>query len=106
MAFDLHAHLEHQHEWSELTFGPGIRTLAIIDHIKKELKEIEADPVDLKEWIDVIILAFDGAWRTGATPTQIIDALQAKQLKNESRSWPDWRTSDPNKAIEHNRSKD
>jgi hypothetical protein len=29
-----------------------------------------------------------------------------KNQKNETRRWPDWRTSDPEKAIEHDRSHD
>lgn len=99
--FDFLAHLQRQRDWSERTFGPGARTAGVCDHIRKELNEIEADPGDLKEWIDVVILGLDGAWRSGATPQQIIDAIVAKQTKNEGREWPDWRTSDPNKAIEH-----
>lgn len=95
------AHLAHQATWSEATFGPGPRTKGVCDHIRKELAEIEADPLDLKEWVDVIILAFDGAWRTGATPDEIIAAVKTKQARNEARTWPDWRTADPDKAIEH-----
>lgn len=97
-------HLAHQREWSRETFGPGSRTLGVLDHIRKELAEIEADPTDLAEWVDVIILAFDGAWRAGWEPQQIIDAIKAKQARNEARTWPDWRTADPDKAIEHDRS--
>lgn len=100
-AFDLLAHLQRQREWSERTFGPGPRTAGVVDHIRKELCEIEAAPGDITEWIDVVILALDGAWRAGARPQQIIDAIVAKQTKNEGRAWPDWRTADPNKAIEH-----
>ncbi|HCR1227040.1 TPA: DUF550 domain-containing protein [Pseudomonas aeruginosa] len=99
--FDLH--LERQRQFSERTFGPGSRAAGVVDHIRKELREIEEAPGDLAEWIDVVILALDGAWRTGATPAQIIDALLAKQAKNESRTWPDWRTAPADKAIEHNR---
>lgn len=95
------AHLQHQREWSERTFGPGARTLGVIDHIRKELSEIEADPTDLSEWADVIILAFDGAWRTGAEPQEIIAAIKAKQAKNEEREWPDWHEAPPDQAIEH-----
>lgn len=80
------SHLAHQREWSERTFGPGPRTLGLIDHIRKELVEIEDDPFDLGEWVDVIILAFDGAWRAGWEPQQIIDAIKAKQAKNEARN--------------------
>jgi hypothetical protein len=101
--FDFHAHLARQAAWSAKTFGPGPRTAGVCDHIRKELREIEADPTDLCEWIDVVILALDGAWRCGGTPEQIINAIVAKQTKNEGRNWPDWRTADPNKAIEHDR---
>lgn len=99
-------HIERQAEFSDRTFGPGTRTAGVLDHITKELDEIRKAPTDLSEWADVIILAFDGAWRTGAAPQAIIDAIVAKQEKNESRDWPDWRGQDPNKAIEHNRGGD
>jgi len=52
----------------------------------------------------VVILALDGAWRAGAEPQQIIDAIKAKQARNEARTWPDWRTASPDRAIEHDRS--
>lgn len=104
--FSFEQHLHRQREFSERTFGPGARAAGVIDHIRKELREIEEAPGDLAEWIDVVILALDGAWRTGATPAQIIDALVAKQAKNEARSWPDWRTVPSDKAIEHNRADD
>lgn len=104
--FDLSAHLQRQREFSRNTFGPGARTKGVLDHIRKELAEIEADPKDISEWVDVIILAFDGAWRAGWEPDQIIAAIVAKQGKNEARTWPDWRTSAPDRAIEHDRSKD
>lgn len=105
-AFDFTAHLARQAAWSEKTFGPGHRVEMVIDHIRKELLEIEAAPQDLEEWVDLIQLALDGAWRSGALPVEIINAIVAKQTKNEGRTWPDWRTADPTKAIEHDRSKD
>jgi hypothetical protein len=156
-----------QREWSERTFGPGSRHEGVVDHIKKELREIEQKPEDVMEWVDVTILALDGAWRTGASPDHIAtffewlfncvnpddpqrpeagieaiedmlnglelargkealwvmiaaiaslvgtelagsreafdEALQRKAEKNHARRWPDWRTSDPTKAIEHDR---
>lgn len=99
--FSFYHHLIRQKEFSENTYGPGARHQGVIDHIRKELIEIEADPTDLAEWIDVTILALDGAWRAGYSPEQIINQLVAKQTKNELRKWPDWRTADSTKAIEH-----
>lgn len=112
---DLVAHLYRQRAFSRATFGPGARTKGVVDHIRKELKEIEKEaagmssdslqlPV-LKEWVDVILLALDGAWRTGATPEMIAAAIFEKQGKNEKRDWPDWRTAPKDKAIEHVRGK-
>jgi hypothetical protein len=108
--FDLLAHLRRQINFSARTYGPGDRTAGVCDHIRKELNEVQADAAagvpTLPEWVDVIILGFDGAWRSGATPEQIVAAIVAKQTKNEGRRWPDWRTADPGKAIEHDRSAD
>ena len=99
--FDFVAHLRNQADWSAHTFGPSARTAGVLDHIRKELEEVEKHPDDLSEWIDLIILSCDGALRRGFSPEQIAQALVAKQSKNEKRQWPDWRTADPNKAIEH-----
>jgi hypothetical protein len=94
-------HLERQRAFSLATFGPGPRTRGIANHIRKELAEIEAQPDDLFEWVDVLILAFDGAWRAGWEPHQIIAAIKAKQSANERRVWPDWRNLSEDDAIEH-----
>lgn len=99
--FDFEAHLALQREWSESTFGPDPRVNGIVSHIRKELDEILADPTDLYEWVDVAILALDGAWRAGHSPKEIIAALVAKQQKNMLREWPDWRTAPPDTVIEH-----
>lgn len=85
-------YVRRQIEWSHRTFGPGKRTLGLLAHIVKECQEIERCPFDLEEWIDLIILALDGAWRCGqyhdCTPEDIMNMLDAKQLKNFNRNWP------------------
>lgn len=99
--FNLIVHLTKQQSFSEKIFGPGLKTEALIDHILKELDEIEKSPTDPMEWVDVVLLAFDGLWRTGCTPEQITQLIEQKQSINESRDWPDWRKADPNTAMEH-----
>lgn len=110
LQFDLVQHLRRQMEFSERTYGPGSRTDGVCDHIRKELREVQDDAAaglsTLPEWVDVIILGFDGAWRSGASPEQIVAAIVAKQTKNEGRKWPDWRTAELGKAIEHDRTAD
>lgn len=105
-ARDLVKLLDAQREWSEATFGPGPRTAGVLAHIRKELKEIEDAPDDAEEWIDVVILALDGAWRSGRSSQEIVDVLNAKYKKNRNRQWPDWRTADPDGPIEHVRTID
>lgn len=97
----LTAMLQTQMEWSEATFGPGARLDGLLAHIRKELDEIAADPTDVTEWIDVVILALDGAWRSGHTPEQVVAALQDKYRINREREWPDWRTAEPGMPVEH-----
>lgn len=161
-------------EWSWDSFGSpetGRIGAGSLDHIKKELVEIEKNLNDPTEWLDVVILAGDGYARAGGdiialsvrveqmlksmmTPPffvyyadiknhlkdlksmvavleeygisntenwyhVIVEAaigfgavsngsmqeflvqLFAKQRKNMNRTWPDWRGTDPGKAIEH-----
>jgi Protein of unknown function (DUF550). len=82
------AYLREQIDWSTKTFGESKRTLGITRHIRKELAEVEAQPNDLSEWIDVIILALDGYWRHGGTPQTIMRDLTAKANINHGRVYP------------------
>lgn len=96
--------------WSEQTFGDGLRTKGVIQHVTKELKEIEEKPFDLEEWTDLILLSLDGFWRhcdRNLTKQQMAELLSesiaAKFAKNQARDWPDWRTLPDDVAIEHKR---
>jgi len=92
--------LMHQHLWSLETFGPGYRP-GVLRHIEKELVEVAQNRSDVSEWIDIIILALDGAMRSGHRPQQIIDGYHAKVLANSQREWPDWRNFSADEPIEH-----
>lgn len=100
---NLKEYLYQQRTWSLKTFGPGYSIQRILDHMRKEIAEVESAPSSeqLGEWVDLILLAFDGAWRSGAGVSDICEAIQRKQQINESREWPDWRVADKDKAIEH-----
>ncbi len=99
--FDLIGHLEGQRVASLKNFGPGERTAGVLAHIRKELDEVAAAPGDITEWIDIVILAFDGAMRAGHAPFALLAAWIAKQAKNDARTWPDWRTLPVDAPIEH-----
>ena len=91
-------------EWTEKTFGSGLRTKGITDHIRKELIEIENDPKSLEEWVDVIMLALDGARRIGATPVDIFNQLENKLTICATRVYPF--PSSEEEVSEHDRSID
>ncbi len=99
--FDLARFLEAQKSWSEKTFGPGDRTFGICEHIREELNEVESSGGALIEWIDVVILALDGAWRSGHAPADIIEGLAFKFAANRKRRWPDWRKFTNGEPIKH-----
>lgn len=87
-------------------FGPGERLAGTLDHMQKEIIEVLADPYDCEEWVDVALLALQGAARHGHTAEAIAGTLMHKVAKIEARTYPDWRTADPDKAIEHIREED
>lgn len=84
--------------WTQETFGSGLRTQGCVNHIRSELDEITAEPTDIEEWCDVIILALNGATRAAAhqlpdtaTPEDIaelaLSALREKMTRNYRRTW-------------------
>jgi hypothetical protein len=113
---DLKQHLIRMMAFSHATYGPGERTDGLLDHIAKEVEEVRRSGGKPEEWVDIVILALDGLTRSLAfADGDTIDmrgdpdavardaclAILAKQSTNERRSWPDWRTADTGKAIEH-----
>ena len=109
---DLQQHLLRQMAFSHATFGPGQRTGGVVDHIRKELIEVVQANGEAAEWVDVVILALDGLTRQIAfadgdrvSPHDVAriacNMILGKQTRNEARNWPDWRTADKDKAIEH-----
>lgn len=97
--------------WQWQTFGQADRRQGIIDHIKKELVEVQNFTNDPEEWVDLWFMATHGLWQTlsqmypGYGSEQLaqlmLQGIEAKASKNEARNWPDRASQDPNKAVEH-----
>lgn len=106
---DLTQHLKRQIAFSKGTFGPGERTNGILAHMRKEIEEVAESEGSASEWVDLVILAFDGLTRsflaegynTDGAALMAVKTLEAKQAANESREWPDWRQSSQDEPIEH-----
>lgn len=110
-AVDMLDFFERQRDWSHETFGPPTfkGPKGPLDHLKKEAAEAydETDEEKRKvEIVDCLFLVFDAAHRAGMSYADISRIAMAKLRKNQARTWPDWRGTDPDKAIEHDRTKD
>lgn len=93
--------IDGQREWSDRTFGPGKRTEGVLKHIAKELEEVRQKPDDISEWVDIMILAIDGATRAGFTGAEVTQAYHRKMIENHGREWPDWHDFSEDEPIEH-----
>jgi len=74
-------------EWADTTFGP--RTVeSLLNHLREELDEVIADPIDEHEWADCLQLLID-AYRlaTGNTTEHLLDACFEKLEINKNRTW-------------------
>ncbi len=63
----LEQYLFRQHDWSERTFGPGMRTVGVTEHIKKEIEEIRKAPTDKN---------FARQWPTPGPETEPVEHLK------------------------------
>lgn len=100
-----------QQVWSYETFGPPEHRGPVgpLKHLAKEAMEAykESDRVKRrKEIADTLFLSWDAAHRDGMTMGELAGIALAKLQENKERVWPDWRTADPNEAVEHDRSKE
>lgn len=87
--------------WQHETFGPHQTLEGIRDHMRKEVKEIEDSPADRTEPIDLIMLGISYLRRLGLDAAEVVALWQQRMVALKRRSWPDWRTADLDKAIEH-----
>ena len=100
--FDLACFFNEKAAWSRGEFGEEYE--GVLDHMAKEFKEVTEKPFDLEEWVDIVLLAMDGACRhAGATGSEFVVALVAKQQKNRARRWL---KSHEDGVMEHDRSEE
>lgn len=81
--------LTEKKRWSYQTFGEGYKLEKICKHIESELVEIRETPNDLYEWVDLILLALDGALRVAKSPMAVLSTIYKKHQINVDREWVD-----------------
>jgi len=125
---DFHNIYEKHCLWSKKTFGPTEnRSIdGVIEHIRKELDEVQEAAKELTEnqsspvgsfsgaverqkltsqftleVADIIILAMELAHVMGVGASHMCAMLTKKQDVNSMREWPDIDDQEPGKPIEH-----
>ena len=93
-----------QSAWSQATFGSDIERgpLGALKHLEKEAREAQADPTDVMEYADCLILLLDASRRAGMSPLDLIQYAQKKMAVNRGRQWP---TPTADQPVEHVRDK-
>jgi hypothetical protein len=91
-----------QSKWSQETFGTDAERGPIgpLKHLAKEASEAQANPKDIKEHADILILWLDASRRAGFKPMQVVEAALEKMKENKARKWPP-KGSMPDEAVEH-----
>jgi hypothetical protein len=89
-------------EWTFATFGtPEQRgPFGPLDHLRKEIDEILADPSDVVEFVDAYMLLQDATARAGHRMSDVIAGVRPKLAINKQRKWPPF-NPDASGAVEH-----
>ena len=67
---------------------PGQPLDAKLEHLRREILELIADPKDRSEWADVFILILGAANLAQIAAPELIAIANAKMSINEKRKWP------------------
>ena len=86
-------------DWQDRTF-PGGGTEGRMNHAAEELDEIKAEPGDVEEYADVLILLMGQAKKFGITASELILAARHKHGINREREWGDVRE---NGVVHHHK---
>lgn len=103
VACKLHKLIESQTPWSQTTFGsdtPESSRKPTL-HMRKEVDEILANPDDITEYADVLLLLIDAARRRGFVFSDLVQAAIAKHEICKTREWVI--VDDPDAPNEHKR---
>ena len=92
-----------QATWSQSTFGSDLERgpMGALKHLEKEARECQeavGTPELREELADCLLLLLDASRRAGVEPTQLVEAAQAKMVKNKARTW---NKPMPDEPIEH-----
>lgn len=86
--------LQEQRQFSVSAFGPEPRLAGVLDHLKKELAEVQEATGDVTEWADCFLLCVDGSMRAGGDPSHIDAYMSHGVMPEESKGQDGWKFHD------------
>ncbi|MCV6600288.1 MAG: DUF550 domain-containing protein [Cohaesibacter sp.] len=92
---------DHHARWSDTTFGSDmlVGPIGPLKHLKKEADETLANPDNLEEYADCLMLLMDATRRAGFSPGILICAARLKLEVNKARKWPAPKDGEPRHHI-------
>ena len=66
---------------------PDQTLAAKLEHLRREVVELQDNPRDLSEWADVFILILGSANKAGLAAPELIALAHEKMAINENRKW-------------------
>ena len=87
-------------EWSQATFGKDKNRgpVGALKHLAKEASEAAANPSDIIEYADCLLLLLDATRRAGWKIGDVVNAAERKMEINKNR---EWQTPSPDAPTEH-----
>lgn len=78
-----------QSEWSQRTFGSDAvkGPEGPLNHLSKEVQEVLANPKDIEEYADCLLLIFDACRRAGFQYDELRKTVITKHEINKGRIW-------------------
>jgi hypothetical protein len=73
-------------KWTSVQF-PSRTTSSILNHLKKEIEEIRAEPSDVLEYADVLMLLSDAASYNEISMSEVFKKAFEKLETNKARVW-------------------
>ena len=74
--------------WANSQFGDRTgNPFGVLNHLHRELIELENNPTDVEEMADVMMLTIEIAAIMGWTMTDVFDATLMKLARNKKRTW-------------------
>lgn len=89
MSVDIRALAIEHSDWSQRTFGTDDQRgpAGPLAHLAKEAEEARANPSDVSEYADCLLLVIDAARRAGFDIDALLSAASDKLQINRARKW-------------------